>query len=111
MNIRAKKPKKVKKAVLARWKKEHLHLYKAAQNPTPKHRLGANVTTFRLRKGMTQKALAAKAKVPHPVLKKIEEAHPRSNPTQSVIEKIALALHVDVIDLYRFMEQSESIIR
>ena len=105
------KPKKVQKATLASWKKHHPHLYKAAKSPTPKHRLGANVTTLRLKKGMTQKALAAKAKVPHPVLKKIEEAHPRSNPTQSVIEKIALALRVDVIDLFRFIEQSETIVR
>ena len=105
------KPKKVKKATLAQWKKHHPHLYKAAQKPTPKNRLGANVTAFRLKKGMTQKALAARARVPHPVLKKIEESHPKSNPTQSVIEKIALALHVDVIDLYRFIGQSETLIR
>lgn len=105
------KPKKVAKAVLDRWKKRHPHLYKAAMNPTAKHRLGANVTAFRLKKGMTQKALAAKARVPHPILKKIEESHPKSNPTQSVIEKIALALHVDVIDFYRFIGQSETLIR
>jgi ribosome-binding protein aMBF1 (putative translation factor) len=105
------KPNKVKKAVLDRWKKRHPHLYKAAMNPTAKHRLGANVTVFRLKEGISQKALAAKAKVPHPVLRKIEESHPRSNPTQSVIEKIALALDVDVIDLYRFIGQSETIIR
>jgi len=98
-------------AAMAQLKKHHPHLYRALKNPTPGSRLGANVTALRLKKKMTREQLAAKAKIPHPVLRKIEEAHPASNPTVQVVEKLAAALGVDILDLYRFIDSVETIIR
>lgn len=99
------------KAALVHLKTHHPHLYRALKNPTPKARLGANVTILRMKKGMTQKQLAAKAKMPHPALKKIEEAHPSSNPTLQAVEKLARVLGVDILDLYRFIGSVETVIR
>lgn len=52
--------------------------------------------------------MAPKNKKP---IKWIKRSHSHSNSTQSAMEKLALALKVEVIDLYRFIEQSETIIR
>lgn len=104
-------PKKPGRAVLARLKKHHPHLYKALRNPTPRARLGANVTALRLKKGMTREQLAAKVRIPHPMLRKIEEAHPASNPTVQAVEKLAAALGVDILDLYRFIGSVETLVR
>jgi ribosome-binding protein aMBF1 (putative translation factor) len=105
------KPAKAGKAVLAHLKKHQPHLYRALKNPTPKARLGANVTDLRLKKGMTREQLAAKAKMPHHALKKIEEAHPTFNPTVKVVERLAAALGVDILDLYRFIGSVETVVR
>jgi transcriptional regulator with XRE-family HTH domain len=92
-------------------KESHPHLYRAVKNPTAKARLGANVTTFRLKKGMTREQLAARVKIGHHALRKIEEAHPSSNPRLHVIESLAKVLKVDVLDLYRFIDLAESVVR
>ena len=92
-------------------KETHPHLYRAVKNPTPTARLGANVTTLRLKKGMTREQLAAKVKIGHHALRKIEESHPSSNPRLHVIERLAKVLKVDVLDLYRFINLAESVVR
>ena len=112
MNTRRKtRPAKPGRAALERIKKYHPHLYRALKNPTPKARLGANVTALRLKKGMTREQLASRAKMGRHALRKIEEAHPTSNPTVQVVEKLASALGVDILDLYRFIEQVETMVR
>lgn len=105
------RPTKPGKASMAHLKKHHPHLYRALKDPTPKARLGANVTALRLKKGMTREQLAAKAEMAHHELQKIEEAHPASNPTVKAVEKLASALGVDILDLYRFIDQVETLIR
>ena len=99
------------KAALERLKQSHPHLYRAVKNPTPRARLGANVTTLRMKKGLTRQQLAAKARIGHHALRRIEEAHPDSNPTAKALEKLASALGVDILDLYRFINQAETLIR
>lgn len=112
MNSKGKTRKaKMSGAAMAHLKKHHPHLYRALKDPTPKARLGANVTALRLKKGMTREQLAAKAKMAHHELKKIEEAHPASNPTVKAVEKLASALGVDILDLYRFIDQVETLVR
>lgn len=106
-----KKPVKPSKTALAHLKEHHPHVYRAVKNPTPQARLGANITVLRLKKGMTREQLAAKAKLTHHALQKIEEAHPSSNPTVRVVENLARALGVDVLDLYQVIRQVESLIR
>jgi ribosome-binding protein aMBF1 (putative translation factor) len=112
MKKRKKGPKgKVGGAALAHVKKHHPYLYRALRNPTPKHRLGANVTAYRLKKGLTPEQLAFKAKIGTHILRKIEEAHPSSNPSTEVLEKLAKVLGVDILDLFRFITLAETVIR
>ncbi len=111
-------PKNGKKKVLSRAaktlehiKKHHPHRYRAIKNPTPRARLGANVTDLRLKKGLSHEQLAARSKIGAHVLRKIEEAHPSSNPSMQVLERMSKALGVDIQDLFRFITLSETVIR
>ena len=102
---------KISRKTLERLKKHHPHLYHALKNPTPKARLRANVVDLRLKKGLSRQELAKKAKVGFRTLQRIEQAHPASNPTVQVVEGLARALGVDIIDLYRLVNQAETLIR
>ena len=92
-------------------KKHHPHLYRAMKNPTPRTRLGANVKDFRLKKGLNHEQLAARAGIGISVLRKIEEAHPASNPSMRVLERMSKALGVDITDLFRFITLAEVVVR
>jgi len=89
------------KESMERLKKSRPDLFQALKNPSPKSRVGANVMALRYKKGFSQKELADKAKVGFRTLQRIEEAQPTSNPTSDVLEGLALALGVDIVDLYK----------
>jgi ribosome-binding protein aMBF1 (putative translation factor) len=111
-------PKKGKKKVLSRAgqrlehvKQHHPHRYRAIKNPTARARLGANVTDLRLKKGLNHEQLASRAKIGAHALRKIEQAHPSSNPSMEVLERVSKALGVDIQDLFRFVTLAETVVR
>ena len=111
-------PKKGNKKVLSQAgktleyvKKNHPHLYRAIKNPTPRARLGANVRDYRLTKGLNHEQLAARSGIGANVLRKIEEAHSSSNPSMQVLERMSKALGVDILDLFRFINLADTVVR
>ena len=111
-------PKKGKKKVLSQAgknlehvKKHHPHLYRAIKNPTPRARLGANVADLRLKNGLNHEQLAARVGIGASALRKIEEAHPSSNPSMQVLERVSKALGVDILDLFSFINLAETVVR
>jgi len=98
------------KESMERLKKSRPDLFQAMKNPSPKARLGANIMTLRHKKGMSQKDLADKAKVGFRTLQRIEEAQPTSNPTTDVVEGVAIALGVDIQDLFKPVDLTKSFV-
>ena len=61
---------------------------------------GDNFKRIRKAKGMTQDLVAERASLSTPYISDVERG--RANPTLSTAEKLALALQVDVLELFNF---------
>lgn len=96
------------KESMERLKKNRPDLYETLRKPSPKACLGANVSTLRQKKGISQKELADKGKVGFRTLQRIEEAQPNSNPTMNAIEGVAKALGVEVQDLFKTVDLTKT---
>ncbi len=57
-------------------------------------RLAARLKAWRTRRGLTQKQLAARAKISHGYLARLETG--RQDPTLGILEKLARALRIKV---------------
>ncbi len=76
-------------------------LLKRVQNPSPKMRLALNIFELREKQGLSQIQLAKKSGIGPTTFQRIEECQPMCNPTLKNITKIAKALGVDVLQLFR----------
>ncbi len=66
---------------------------------------------LRLKKGLNHEQLAARVGIGAGALRKIEEAHPSSNPSMQVLERVSKALGVDILDLFSFINLAETVVR
>lgn len=62
-------------------------------------RVGVNIQRLRRERDLSQEELGAQAKVHQTYLSQVESA--KRNPSIDVLERIADALHVDIVELFR----------
>lgn len=68
--------------------------------------IGERIRTLRKRRDLTQESLAAKAKVAHRALQRLEGGE--GNPTLETLNALAVALKVPLSDLLGYLGQSQS---
>ncbi len=71
-----------------------------------KKQLGARIKSVRKARKLTQEQLAERAEINSVYLSKIE--HGKENPTLTLLIRIALALEVDVQDLFDYQQEASS---
>lgn len=74
--------------------------------PTPEELLGRRVATLRKSAGLTQAALAAKVRVDVATISRLERAE--SMPSLSRLEDIAVAVGVELGELFRFKSRASA---
>ncbi|HTA75801.1 MAG TPA: helix-turn-helix transcriptional regulator [bacterium] len=89
-------------------KKRRPDVYKALKDPEPMACLAWNVMEYRHEKGLSQKALAAKAGVSLRTIAYLEEYRDKFNPQIKIVQAIAKALGVKFTELFQTVDMTKS---
>lgn len=81
-------------------------IYLKAMRESSRILLGQRIRTLRKLKGWTQQDLGDEADVNYKFIGEIERS--RQNPSFTILEKIAIALGVDLYELFRFEQEFQN---